>query len=314
MNLVDWRESLIEEVQGIIAPGFEHIITRTRDVPSIEGDGITYPNLTDRTQRSKLLESTVLFADLRGSTQISMRHGQETLAAMYSAYVRAMTRCGTVFEGHVRNIIGDRVMVVFDRKDCFLHAVNTAILMNSVMQFVLNPMFPHDELRCGIGIDFGEMLVTKTGVIRQGTENSPNKSLVWLGKPANIASKLTDIANKSPNTGGHLVGEGYYYPNINEWGWSYVSVAEFIDNLDVSLGNVTHRKDYFHSLIKRAAVTELPRRPPILMTEAVLDGLKAEAPHEQSLANNWWSEKYVSIAGYDGNVQGGDVYYEVFRR
>jgi class 3 adenylate cyclase len=32
------------------------------------------------------------------------------------------------------------------------------------------------------------MMATKTGVRR--------RSLVWLGRPANVASKLTDLANK----------------------------------------------------------------------------------------------------------------------
>jgi len=310
----DWRDDLLLDLNGISAYGFEHIISKTEYVPHIDDSAITYPNLVEKTQRSKLLESTVLFVDLRGSTQISMQHDQQTLAALYSAYVRAMTRCGEYFGGHIRNIIGDRVMVVFDRKGCFLNAVNTAILMNSVAKYVLNPLFSYIEVRCGIGIDFGEMLVSKTGIIKQGKENTSNKSLVWLGKPANIASKLTDRANKPPDAGGRAVSEGYYYPLTEQWAWTNVPAAEFIDNLHISLGKIAHRKQYFHALVKEVAPNLLPEKPPILMTDAVLNGLKAEAPDEQSVVNDWWSETFVSVAGYEGKIFGADISYTIFQQ
>ena len=40
------------------------------------------------------------------------------------------------------------------------------------------------------------MLATKTGLRRHGSAQQSYRSLVWLGRPANVASKLTDQANK----------------------------------------------------------------------------------------------------------------------
>jgi len=40
------------------------------------------------------------------------------------------------------------------------------------------------------------MLATKTGIRRHGDEQGNYRNLAWLGRPANVASKLTDAANK----------------------------------------------------------------------------------------------------------------------
>ena len=81
-----------------------------------------------------------------------------------------MARCGGYYGGKVRNIVGDRLMVIFDRKDCFTNAINTAILMNSTSKYLLDKSFSHDEVRCGIGIDYGNVLVSKVGIIKRGSE------------------------------------------------------------------------------------------------------------------------------------------------
>lgn len=36
----------------------------------------------------------------------------------------------------------------------------------------------------------------KVGIVTKGAENDDNKGLVWVGYPANFASRLTDCANK----------------------------------------------------------------------------------------------------------------------
>lgn len=43
------------------------------------------------------------------------------------------------------------------------------------------------------------MLVLKTGIVKHHEEQSEYKNLVWVGDAANIASKLTDFANKEYN-------------------------------------------------------------------------------------------------------------------
>lgn len=52
--------------------------------------------------------------------------------------------------------------MLFDDADCHANAVDKAILINSVCQYVINTHFPNHDASFGIGIDCGRMLATKT--------------------------------------------------------------------------------------------------------------------------------------------------------
>jgi len=171
------------------------------------------------------------------------------MAKLYSSFVRSMIKAAEYYNGKVRNIVGDRVMVVYDTDDCYSNAVNTAILMNTISQKIINKRFKNNAFTCGIGIDYGKMMVTKCGTIKQGSENANYKSLVWLGKPANIASKLTDAANK-PATSYTKQGlrVGYYYKYIKDWHWFFQNVNEFVDSLEITYSpTMRYKNEHFSS-------------------------------------------------------------------
>jgi hypothetical protein len=86
-------------------------------------------------------------------------------------------------------------MVVFPPEDCFKKAVFCAITINHIATLI-NKKFDNFEFKCGIGIDYGKLSVMKVGIQKKGAENDDNKGLVWVGYPANFASRLTDCANK----------------------------------------------------------------------------------------------------------------------
>jgi adenylate cyclase len=197
LSISNARNEIEDEISTIFASDFALDVTPTSSVPHSDDSAITFPNLDLRHQRSKLIKTAVLYVDIRRSTNLNLDHREPTVAKLYSAFVRAMTRCAAEFGGYVRGIIGDRVMVLFDPSTAFTDAVDTATLMNSVCQHELNKYFKQDDVTCGIGIDYGRMLATKTGVRRHGYERPNYRALVWLGRPANVASKLTDLANKT---------------------------------------------------------------------------------------------------------------------
>jgi class 3 adenylate cyclase len=174
-----------------LRPNFQIGITNTDIVPHSNDAAITFPNMDAKAQGAKLIDTCVLYIDIRRSTDLNLSHRPTTVAKLYSAFIRAMTRVARYYKGHVRGIIGDRLMVIFDRKDAFVNAVNCAIAMNTVSKHIINRHFKANEVACGIGIDCGKMLATKTGVRRHGNEQVNYRNLVWLGRPANIASKLT---------------------------------------------------------------------------------------------------------------------------
>jgi class 3 adenylate cyclase len=217
MGLRELRSELVDEVSSILANDFTIEVTNTNYVPGSDDPAITFPNLDTKTQGTKLIETCVLYIDIRRSTDLNLSHKPRTVAKLYSAFVRAMTRTARHHDGHVRGIIGDRVMVIFDKEDAFINAVNCAIAMNTISQHVINTHFKANEVKCGIGIDSGKMLATKTGIRRHGDEQANYKSLVWLGRPANIASKLTDIANKSSEHGTRWTVNVAYDPPPLPW-------------------------------------------------------------------------------------------------
>ncbi|MGS1020564.1 adenylate/guanylate cyclase domain-containing protein [Burkholderia glumae] len=315
MNLKQLRGDIAAEVEAILSSGFAINVTNTHTVPHSDDAAITFPNLDDMQQSCKIIETCVLYIDIRRSTQLNLQHRPSTVSRLYSSFVRAMVRCAEQFNGHVRGIIGDRVMVVFDTHNCFSNAIHTAIAMNTVSKHIINQHFSRGEVSCGIGIDFGRMLVTKTGFRRHGVQRHNYRSLVWLGRPANVASKLTDIANKESTFQSEpTVSLGYHYAAINQFQWQTVSISDFLGNLKVEglPGNrfFRHNNPYVFAAIPATRnVQKTPATPPILMTRLVYDGYRAKHPDVPSIANNWFRRHRVTVPGYSDAVFGGDVLY-----
>jgi len=317
MSIDAFRDEVSEEVSAILSPKFDVEVIETNFVPKPDDPRITFPNTDYEKQSCKLIETCVLYIDIRKSTELNLSHRQATVAKLYSAFGRSMTRAAKYYGGHVRGIVGDRVMVVFDKIDCFEHAVNTSVLMNSVAKYVLDKKFDKNEINCGIGIDYGKMLVTKVGIVRRGEESSNYKGLVWLGRPANVASKLTDLANKPEQTKWEeCVHVGRYYPNIGEWSWGNESYANFVGDLEnIPLSNrLQHKDGYFRSHFKTGRnVLEAARTPPILMTKEVFAGFKKACPDDNIIQKNWIQKKSLRTAEYGGEVYGGDVTFTAFK-
>ena len=122
-DLAALRREVDDEVSTILSSDFDITVTKTATVPHFDDGAITFPNLDEKAQGTKVLETTVLYVDMRRSTALSMKHRSQTVAKLYSAFVRAMTRCAAVYGGEVRGIIGDRVLMLFDRANCFTNSI-----------------------------------------------------------------------------------------------------------------------------------------------------------------------------------------------
>lgn len=306
---------LSDEVGTILGADFSVTTTSTKVVPHSSDGSITFPNLDAKTQACKLIDTCVLYIDIRRSTELSITHKPQTVAKLYSAFVRAMTKCARHYGGHVRGIIGDRVMVIFDCENCFTNAVDCAIIMNSTAQHVINKHFTRNEVECGIGIDSGKMLATKTGFRRRGFEQHNYRSLVWLGRPANVASKLTDIANKKRDGVDIGVLEVAYGTILGSWRWVKEYPGNFVKNLENRGAALHHKSPLYQAHIHTTEFYEkTPATPPILMTEAVFQGFKRTRPNAAEITNGWFAKVAVEVPGYTGDVYGGDVVFTVFQR
>jgi adenylate cyclase len=190
-------EDFLNEINQDIKDIFRYDIetSKTYLVPTRNDASLTFPIGTHK--KGKLLETCVLMVDIRNSTKISklLKNDIVKLGKIYSSFIYAMTNIADEY-GYVRNIVGDRVMVVFEPNNCFADAINCAAVMYTVARKILLPHAGLEEFKIGIGVDYGEMLVLKTGIQKRYHEQSEHKGLVWVGDVANTASKLCDFANK----------------------------------------------------------------------------------------------------------------------
>ncbi|WP_249403807.1 adenylate/guanylate cyclase domain-containing protein [Sphingomonas sp. CFBP 13720] len=317
-----FRDSLIQEAETILGKDFTVEVTATKIVPHSGDSKITFPNLDEKRQLCKLVDTCVLYIDMRRSTELSLRLKPQTVAKLYSTFVRCMTRCARYYKGHVRGIIGDRVMVLFDEEDAFSNAVNCAVLMNSVAKYVINKHFASGEVTFGLGIDSGKMLVTKTGIRKNGVDQSNYRNLVWLGKPANLASKLTDAANKAGEYSSlKKLLIVYERPNLftgktdwmSEWEWPHEFVQKLTDtgypSYQLRYQDPEYRAVYVHDTTE----TVRPYAPPILMSSRVWQAFKASAPSDTIISKGMVSEVAVVVPGLSGKVFGGDIVFPLFK-
>lgn len=320
-TLEELKDILKTDINTITDTSFDVNITSSTSVPTVEDSGITYPNLDEKKINAKTITTCVLYIDIRKSTELNLKHTPKTLTKLYSAFMRSMIKAAQHYNGKVRNIIGDRIMVVFEEDNCFNNAVHTAILLNSVSKYLLNPAFSHNDISCGIGIDYGEMLVSKGGIKKNGKENAPYKSLVWLGRPANVSSKLTDIANKEIT-----IDKGNAFHILDSTGseskFYYVSFEEFFSNDYIQKYHMEYKirdqngldLNWFYSKELSAfpkVGTKKIKTPAILMTEDVFLNYKHKNPNNEEIKNNWWKKQDSSL--YEGHtIYGGGLIYPVF--
>lgn len=351
MSLKDLRNKIDEEVAAIFDSAFSIEVTETNSVPQSSDPAITFPNLDSLSQGAKLIDTCVLYIDIRRSTDLNLTHRPRTVAKLYSAFVRAMTHTARYYGGHVRGIIGDRVMVIFDKDGAFGKSVDCAIAMNTISKHVINTRFKANEVTCGIGIDSGKMLATKTGIRRHGQEQGNYRNLVWLGRPANIASKLTDLANKpseeiqvpmvsvayeEPQGGG--LGSalsnysalsfgslappgllGLYAPPSSPspaWRWVDEKPIDFLSNLESEYlpKRLKHKDPNFASFIQITKSVQIRQEtPPILMTGSVWAGYRRAQPERVAVKKNLFKKLVVNLPSYAGEVYGGDVIFPGLR-
>lgn len=332
MALEDTLRLINEEVKTMVDSNFAVNLSYTELVPSIDDSGLTFPSVSKNKIDTIELITCVLFIDIRKSTEISASHHNKTLVRLYSAFVRSMVQAASYHGGKVRNIIGDRVMVVFDRKDCVKNAINTAILLNSVATYIINRHFKRNEIECGIGVDYGKMQVVKTGSKKRGEENREYKALVWLGNTANIASKLTDLANKKYEEKEYEIEyrDNFSYlsrlikmdgskenplfsnfpPLPREPSKMKVTLSEkeFLRRINNSTSGVGF--DFFGNIESFNKKTKKIMTKPILITEEVYGILSKNYPEMQCVKEEHWKiQSHIDKSFYSGVVYGTDTFY-----
>lgn len=140
-------------------------------------------------------EGTVLYADLSGSTNMVQNYSPHFAAEVYRAYLYSAAQIIRNEGGVVTAYDGDRVMAVFMGKAPNTIAATAALKINHAVKNIINPAIAAQygstivyTVKQVVGIDRSALWVARTGV-------RGDNDLVWVGRAANYAAKLTDISN-----------------------------------------------------------------------------------------------------------------------
>lgn len=143
------------------------------------------------------LDGTVLYADMDGSTTLVDKWQPSFAAEIYKAYLHCAAKIVRSEGGEITAYDGDRIMAVFIGDSKNGSAVRSALKINYCVQRIINPslkaQYPSTTyvLRQTVGIDTSRLFVARTG-IRNAND------LVWVGRAANYAAKLTTLTPDYP--------------------------------------------------------------------------------------------------------------------
>ena len=136
---------------------------------------------------------TAVFADLKASTALSSSVPPEAAAIAYTYFIRAMTVTLERFSAGYIEIQGDGIFGLFGGQRSAFLAAACAITMRTQVEKAVAVKFRKDasvqwDLKAGIGIDQGTLLVRRLGL------KGAKQNEVWAGKPVNVAAKLSSVA------------------------------------------------------------------------------------------------------------------------
>lgn len=193
-------DKLDERLNNIISQPVEQIEVNSDLPPTIE-------QLQDNNNTYAII-AAILFIDIRKSTNLTESSQAKSMVKIYRSFMRMAVECVRKNGGVTRQFLGDRIMGVFiDSIDNEIvvekavdKAINSARSLQTVIDFSLNKHLRNNGngkiIECGIGIDYGKILITQVGMYGvEGDENKENEvDCVWVGKTTNYASKYSDTA------------------------------------------------------------------------------------------------------------------------
>src|SRR5579871_275657 len=138
--------------------------------------------------------ATVLYLDLSGSTALVNNYDCVFAAEIYKAYLLCAAKIVRLQGGVIAAYAGDRIMAVFINSNHASKAAVCGLKINWAMLKIVNPalktQYPQKDylVKQVVGIDTSELRAARTDV-RGGND------LVWIGRAANYAAKLTEHRN-----------------------------------------------------------------------------------------------------------------------
>lgn len=156
------------------------------------------------------LDGTVLYADLDDSTNLVDGYKPAFAAEIYKAYLNCAAKVIRSEGGVITSYDGDRIMAVYIGESKNTSAANSALKINYTVTKIINPIlkecYPKTDylVKQVVGIDTSNLFVARTGI--RGSND-----LVWVGRAANYAAKLSSLSSSYSS---YLTGA--VYNQLNE--------------------------------------------------------------------------------------------------
>ena len=149
----------------------------------------------------------IMYADLVGSTQMSMTLPVEKLVTIIRAFSHEISSVVEIYNGHVLKYVGDAVIAFFslgfNRYLTYDKAVRCAKWMINVVKYGINPIlnkYDYPKISVKIGIDVGEVAVVQYAYDR-------SSQIDILGYTMNVAAKITSLTSRDKVSVGEKVYE-----------------------------------------------------------------------------------------------------------
>lgn len=190
------RDDLSEEVSKTFRASWD--VREGRVVP--ETDDLALGN-----QSIRLEDAVVLYADMAGSTNLVDSQSWQFASRIYKSFLYTAAKIIRSEGGEITAYDGDRIMAVYVGDSRNTSAARTALKINYCRIHIVNPLVHRlylnksYELKHVVGIDRSDLHVARTGV--RGAND-----LVWVGRAANYAAKLSDLSSNFPS---RITGDVY---------------------------------------------------------------------------------------------------------
>lgn len=182
------KDDLTAEVKKTF--GMQWEIQKTDNIPSPQDLRLNANHAKD------LEKATILYADLDGSTNMVDTHDWSFSAEIYKTYLRCAAQVIRSEGGVITAYDGDRIMAVFTGSSKNTLAVRAALKINYAVTEIIQPaikaQYPSKQfaLKHVVGIDSTQLRTARIGV-------RGDSDLVWIGRAANYAAKLTSLSEKT---------------------------------------------------------------------------------------------------------------------
>lgn len=138
------------------------------------------------------LMGTVLYADLSGSTSLVDEYKPYFAAEIYKAYLHCAAKIVRSEGGVITAYDGDRIMAVYIGNSKNTSAARTALKINYAVNNIIpqakKKQYPQNDYGIAqvVGVDTCNLFIARTGI--RGSND-----LVWVGRAANYAAKLSSL-------------------------------------------------------------------------------------------------------------------------